>query len=117
MPAEGRENMTTTKAETKHTPGPWILDTDNIIRTEAGTCIALAQQGGDGYPLLSGDEVQANARLIAAAPELLEALQYVSRLLGDGYSGPVVLRNATDCDRAIFVSTINQAIAKATGKE
>lgn len=65
----------------KHTPGPWTLDdrgykyivsksgngyiTRDICRLDGSTMAALAQE--------------ANARLIAAAPELLEALEELLR--------------------------------------
>jgi hypothetical protein len=62
---------------TKHTPGPWKLrlgtgvQYDYIIETKAGALVAA-------YPHYSGatkKATKANARLIAAAPEMLEALQ------------------------------------------
>ena len=57
----------------KHTPGPWETygDDKSDIRpaTKAGKNRIIAQC--PGYKT----ERQANARLIAAAPELLEALQ------------------------------------------
>jgi hypothetical protein len=100
-----------TTNETKHTPGPWKVAGHGNGKQE------LPIYGPSGeIACIRGEAHLADARLIAAAPELLAALQYVSRLLGDGYSGPVVLRNATDADRAIFVSTVNAAIAKATGQ-
>lgn len=57
----------------KHTPGPWWLDDDGFI----------ASGNGDTYETIADphcsdldiDEREANARLIAAAPELLEALE------------------------------------------
>ena len=56
--------------ETKHTPGPWSIE-------QTSTLFALASP--DGFPVLrlrSGMiPVEANARLIAAAPELLAACQ------------------------------------------
>lgn len=59
-------------AETKHTPGPWQL--------HAGTGLDLVA-GPDGVPVMANDrpslELLANARLIMAAPELLEALRFV----------------------------------------
>lgn len=55
---------------TKHTPGPWVLqphETDFRREiTAEGRRVALATKR---------DERDANARLIVAAPELLEALK------------------------------------------
>ena len=51
----------------KHTPGPWRVDSHfNIFYKDAMVA----------FPCISGGlDQKANARLIAAAPELLEALQ------------------------------------------
>jgi hypothetical protein len=65
-----------------HTPGPWITETSaNLVQltdsATEGKCIALIHlpphenRGQSGIRC----EYQANARLIAAAPELLAALQ------------------------------------------
>jgi hypothetical protein len=51
-------------ANVHHTPGPWTVDGSYIHGPNGKRFLAVA---GDG-------EGQANARLIAAAPELLEAL-------------------------------------------
>ncbi len=52
----------------EHTPGPWVVDFD-LIQDKEGYDIASTFPYGDPY-----DEIQeANARLIAAAPALLEA--------------------------------------------
>ena len=59
---------------TKHTPGPWIADL-----YEDG-CFVVRPHGKEG-PLIAergvwfDDESHANARLIAAAPDLLVALR------------------------------------------
>ena len=53
----------------KHTPGPWTKDR-NIIEDAEGQEIARVAYEQSGY-------VQANARLIAAAPELLKALKAI----------------------------------------
>ena len=70
---------------TSHTPGPWAigLDTDDH---EAQIISA------DGWHLatVALDPLPANARLIAAAPDLLAALEaasnYIDALGGDGKS-------------------------------
>jgi len=58
---------------TKHTPGPWKYDeTWALIHAEHGSEIAAvhAARGTRG-------EAQANAHLIAAAPDLLAALEAI----------------------------------------
>lgn len=55
--------------EAKHTPGPWIVDTDYIIQ-DGGT-------SDENTIAIVGDqeEWKANTHLIASAPDLLEALE------------------------------------------
>ena len=62
----------------KHTPGPWWhrpdpQDFEQLIHAKAhgGVWVAFVKQLGEGFE----DEVVANARLIAAAPTMLDALQ------------------------------------------
>lgn len=96
----------------KFTPGPWTFSTDNQF---GDTRFYIAQQEGAPYtPHYSdvatviaetcvGDQLaiqEANARLIAASPELLAALQGVLR----------VADRATD-----EFDAARAAIAKATG--
>lgn len=68
----------------KHTPGPWRVGdagaavfgpkrSDNVLETIA----TLSKR-----PLIL-NETKANARLIACAPEMLEALEAVHRMIGD----------------------------------
>lgn len=59
---------------TKHTPGPWEAE----VRTPIG--ITYVWQGGTENAIAKVyagviEDAEANARLIAAAPELLDALQ------------------------------------------
>ena len=97
----------------QHTPGPWYAareaTTGRITRVRAShsggrdeVCIADAAQGAGAFARL-----EANARLIAAAPELLEACQTLATLL-DTDDWFATGRLAVEQARA--------AIAKATGR-
>ena len=54
----------------KHTPGPWRVskDTQSVVSRDAYICRARMMRMGQGV---------ANAHLIAAAPDLLEALKAI----------------------------------------
>lgn len=52
----------------EHTKGPWRVDGPNGYINQIGIGPSIGAAYG------AGEEVKANARLIAAAPELLEAL-------------------------------------------
>ena len=57
-----------------HTPGPWSISTD---REATGVIYALRGFEWDDICVITPRcEAAANARLIAAAPEMLEALEY-----------------------------------------
>lgn len=56
--------------EFKGTPGSWVVDEDYDVTTEDGTVVSWGAEG-----IFEPDEIIANAHLIAAAPDLLEALQ------------------------------------------
>lgn len=94
---------------TQHIPGPWAVVNDGDdkedpilhIVAEDGVVIATGLEFGLNY-----ERCQANARLIAAAPDLLEALQtLIDALPEDGEWGHFLdikqaaraaLRKATD---------------------
>lgn len=92
---------------TKHTPGPW----------HTGGYSSRIIYAGDGFAVADATvfhgrhegEHEANARLIAAAPELLDVLQEVTRCLAwhEEQHGVGMDRKAVESARA--------AIAKATG--
>lgn len=70
--------------ETKHTPGPWKREAFGIWHTnEKGenrrVACAEIDRGEGPYKPSDEGEVVANARLIAAAPELLAALRFVQK--------------------------------------
>lgn len=61
-----------------HTKGPWVGGSRNGVDAVQGGCgewVAILPHGRrEGHGVVCDDEHQANARLIAAAPDLLEAL-------------------------------------------
>ena len=81
------------ESETKHTPGPWYLRTNRHTDTQGREWgwIDTAPAGGQ-QRRIPGVEVtwtrgavsHANARLIAAAPELLEACELNETFSTDG---------------------------------
>lgn len=60
----------------QHTPGPWSLEYDYSLVMKHHIVTA----GPIGPDEASQEEKKANARLIAAAPELLEALKAIVEL-------------------------------------
>ena len=117
---------------TKHTPGPWTLET---VDTQIGICHKVGPFPGShgrktGYACIYHDgainqpsiaasgELYANARLIAAAPELLEACMALREaavnmrgefVVKKGVSAKTLARMFAADDAA------QSAIAKATG--
>ena len=89
----------------KCTPGPWTQGKYGEVRDANGNELVVEGVALGGK---STEETRANARLIAAAPELLEALQGVeTRCASSGYVG----------QDGQFLKVIRAAIAKATGSQ
>jgi hypothetical protein len=100
--------------KTKYTPGPWH-QCDAHGPVEYGTC-AMDSNGTmvascTGY--FGRDGAIANTRLIAAAPELLEALLAV---VGE-CSGPQRPYSSDSYLPEQFIAVARAAIAKATGSD
>lgn len=102
----------------KHTPGPWHVDPKapeesffedvNILRHD-GLAVAVCVHNGDIVP----PEPEANARLIAAAPDLLEALRELfATVQGEC---PRLLDEDRGANPHLY-SSIVDAIAKAEGR-
>lgn len=103
----------------KHTPGPWVV-WDGNVKVYAGPvdenttcCISgyrckIAECDDLYDENMTEEEAEANARLIAAAPELLEALEWI---VNPDYA---IGSNAEYKHAAVEVA--KAAIAKATGE-
>jgi hypothetical protein len=94
-----------------HTPGPWKT-IERLTASENSRGLAIRGGNrkliGEVYPLDSDItlEAKANARLIAAAPELLDALRTARKVLtvACGTEAPYI---------RVALSSIDAAIAKA----
>jgi hypothetical protein len=96
----------------KHTPGPWestdiVLDSRSFDEPSSQVVLVRARRGDIAYAahhLTNGDptEQHANAKLIAAAPQMLDALKEVKHWLEGWASAEAEL------------DFVNRIIAKAT---
>ncbi|BBV03967.1 hypothetical protein [Providencia rettgeri] len=111
--------------EFKHTPAPWVVDARAMSAINSSTKhVALVNYSHHGRDKdVFGDEHKANAHLIAAAPELLEALQSIQQSLAKYIEaanniGVEVTADGFYLGHAIDVEEkAKQAIAKAIGQQ
>jgi len=96
-----------TKTQTQHTQAPWHVDDDFVFSING---LRVADPYCDDQDDMPESEVDANAHLIAAAPEMLEALQWQEMADAD----PEASRRKGYYDRARELR--RAAIAKAEGK-
>lgn len=71
-------------SDSRHTPGPWTATLGYTPTVKAGdTLLAAPSARADDLGGRQLSELHANARLIAAAPDLLAACEEALRLLED----------------------------------
>lgn len=113
-------------ANLSHTPGPWEYrnreyDDWGVVR--AGNCIlcqvrdpnALDEETLNRHRRGKTDPWEANARLVSAAPDLLEALEALLAHPGTHHTGCIHWHTAgCDCEFAEVANTARAAIAKAS---
>lgn len=86
----------------KHTPGPWTPCP--LPRDRLGRWLVTSPGAGTGKPVICERiRTEANAKLIAAAPDLLTALEAV-----------VAAARVSDTELALALDAARTAIAKAT---
>lgn len=100
----------TNNEKPKHTPGPWKA-IDAIVNNAPNR--AIVQQNKWGGEVVSDcgvsdDRTTANARLISAAPDLLESLRGMVRLFEQDNDNP---------DKWVQYRAALSSIAKAEGRE
>jgi hypothetical protein len=104
-----RSESEDTMSDNKHTPGPWRVG-------DAGTTVFGPPTGNPaprtiGYitrHATEGATDRANARLMAAAPDILAALEDVETFITDGTWDPH--------DASMQLAQVRAAIAKAEGR-
>lgn len=99
--------------ENKHTPGPWIVDSWSSsgwsVRSKIGLAISSKRYRNELTGQEYRDEMLANAHLIAAAPDLLDALENcVARM--------IEAQEASGYPHAITILEAQDAIRKAKGE-
>jgi hypothetical protein len=106
-----------TQTKTSSTPGPWHIELGSlVVKDSRGYQIALTLRG------TPSDEDKANARLIAAAPELLDRLHRTTGLINVLTTGLInVLKQfatteANIADLELVIVENRAAIAKAEGR-
>lgn len=110
-------------SEMKHTPGPWLTDRNNAHSGQIATIYGCL--GNDWVEVWTGswcfedtlldeERQEANARLIAAAPELLDALQAAKNTLVAFKFQPGEA-NCWEHHDEENLAMVDAAIAKATG--
>lgn len=84
-----------------YTPGPWFKDGPFVRHVDSGHVIVIVDDA-----LTTEDERSANARLIAAAPEMLEIVKAYRNLL----------RTSAQTDGQVATyQHVQDVLAKATG--
>lgn len=79
-----------------HTPGPWRIEGQRIVSLADGT-IVLDMQGA-----MNGDDVAADARLIAASPQMHELITRLYKAMQTG-----VITEGMEMDTKALLASIN----------
>lgn len=102
-----------------YTPGPWIAD-GKLVHAENGSALYIAEcqnvgvgERWSGTDYASEPHAEANARLIAAAPELLEVLESIEMRL-DAFNE--AQRDMPADSVWVCLEKARAAIAKAKGE-
>ena len=99
--------------ETKHTPGPWVIDWNvsrlDIFGADETTLVASLRRSSLSQAI--DEAARSNARLIAAAPEMYEAIAAIATAMNLGYIPNEILSEGSP-----ILKWLRAAIAKAEGK-
>jgi hypothetical protein len=101
----------------KHTPGPWKVDRfedkpHQRRHTVGGNSLMIC----DTWSMWEDEETEANAHLIAAAPDLLGACKAVNAWL-DQPTGKIIKSFKQLAELSRLSGIVRQAISRAEGRE
>lgn len=108
---------------TAHTPGPWTLASRQLIVTDNAwrTPIAICHDNKSMVDGVSQQESDSNARLIAAAPDLLEEgrkiLEHIDRWKEMGGNLKISKGSKSDVDIEAFRAAISKARGQSSTQE
>ena len=99
--------------EAKHTTGPWVIDWNvsrlDIFGADETTLVASLRRSSLSQAI--DEAARSNARLIAAAPEMYEAIAAIATAMNLGYIPNEILSEGSP-----ILEGLRAAIAKAEGK-
>jgi hypothetical protein len=97
---------------TQHTPGPWAFAYANDVGPDDDYFIEFFEVLTRDCTVLARVEKESDARLIGAAPDLLDALQDAYEILGISYP----LTEPDSDKRGVVLSKARAALLKAKGE-
>ena len=100
-----------------YTRGPWHVDSIDQVRTKDGLVIARCERKAR-HEYMDGKEQSANARLIAASPDLYEALKQADNIIRNILTD-TQLDTRTACGATIreYYKRVTQALAQVERRD
>jgi len=103
------EQGATQMSEAKHTPGPWTVRSQQIMDATSSVIARVTDNEVSGFDCPTPAVAKRNAALLAAAPDLLAALQ---ALANECERIPHVM-GSTSLDMKVVVAEARSALSKA----
>ena len=99
--------------DTKFTPGSWEVRIEQILPTSKAECFTVATDNFDIVSPMLGIRNEQDANLIAAAPDLYEALEI---MLADYWEGSECFDKESQAYAKTVINQSRAALTKARGE-